>query len=408
MRIAPIDEDSIDLDRHHLIPEAPLHTSPTEAAEPAFGLGTKLFVILVLATAGYVAFSWHVAAQANTTWYIPPSGKEGGAMAGAQKDDVSGRSPAESSDITYFATIFDSSAKGWLGGTKSPTSVSQTALLSLASVPNLNGKLTLVTHTSYRGLPALSKIISPIIGLYVFKDNEIDFDTRPANWVLRCTLMQYLFVRRQKPGAKVVYVELDELFLPGAGRLFQETFDNHAFDAAFTFLPNCNNFFGYFGCGAKIRTVGYVNTGVILFRAGPKATLLLDLASKKTLAITGDRSKGGENQKAIGSFFPHLSITTNATYTNPELNITIHSALGGFGGPLNFNSVGCCHLPSTVVVAHFKAMKKEFSREKCCRDRVAVNPGAWRETCSCKQNDPSQRPVCKPIGAKQTTRWCEA
>jgi len=113
--------------------------------------------------------------------------------------------------------------------------VSQTSLLSLASVPNLNGKLTVVTHASYNGLPALAKIISPIVRLHVLNDDEVDFDTRPANWVLRVELMKYHFVRRQAPGAKVVYVELDQLFLPGAGRLFEATFDNHAFDAAFTF-----------------------------------------------------------------------------------------------------------------------------------------------------------------------------
>ena len=229
----------------------------------------------------------------------------------------------------------------------------------------------------------------------MLNDDEVDFDTRPANWVLRVELMKYHFVRRQTPGAKVVYVELDQLFLPGAGDLFEATFDNHAFDAAFTFVPHCNKF----GC---------VNTGVVLFRAGPRATLLLDLASKKTLSITGNRSKGGENQRAIGSFFPHLSLTTNATYTSPELNFTIHSVLGGFGGPLNFNSKGCCHLPSAVVVAHFKSMKKEWAKDECCRDRVAVNPGAWRATCSCTQNKTSPSPVCKQIGAKQTTGWCEA
>ena len=134
-----------------------------------------------------------------------------------------------------------------------------------------------------------------------------------------------------------------------------------------------------------------------------EATLLLELASKKTLSITGNRSKGGENQRAIGIFFPHLSLTTNATYTSPELNFTIHSVLGGYGGPLNFNSAGCCHLPSAVVVAHFKSLKKEWSKDECCRDRVVVNPGAWRATCSCTQNSSAQHPVCKPIGAKQTT-----
>lgn len=278
-----------------------------------------------------------------------------------------------------------------------------TSLLSLASVPNLNGKLTVVTHASYDGLPALAKIISPIVRLHVLNDDEVDFNTRPANWVLRVELMKYHFVRRQAPGAKVVYVELDQLFLPGAGRLFEATFDNHAFDAAFTFNLRrervvCLN--TRWGC---------VNTGVVLFRAGPKATLLLDLASKKTLSITGDHSTGGENQRAIGSFFPHLNVTTNETYTNPELNFTIHSVLGGFGGPLNFNSAGCCHLPSAVVVAHFKSDKKEWSRDECCRDRVAVNPGAWRATCSCRGNlHDTVSCASRSARSRRQRAWCDA
>lgn len=299
------------------------------------------------------------------------------------------------SRVTYFTTLFDSSAGGWGGAKLSPESVSQTALLSLASVPNLNGELTIVTHTSYRGLPALAAVTSPTVRLHVLNDAEVDFAKRPGNWVLRVELMKYQFVRRQAPGSKVVYVELDQLFLPGAGRLFEATFDNHAFDAAFTFVPQCN----VFGC---------VNTGVILFRAGPGASLLLDLATKKTLAITGTRSNGGENQKALASLFPHLSLTSNATYTSPAHKFTIHSVLGGFGGPLNFNSVGCCHLPSTVVVAHLKSMKKKWSKDKCCLGRVAVNPGAWRATCSCSQTNHAYHPVCKPVGANQAKGWCEA
>jgi hypothetical protein len=116
--------------------------------------------------------------------------------------------------------------------------------------------------------------------------------------------------------------------------------------------------------------------GVVLFRAAPRTTLFLDLAVKKTLSITGNHSRGGENQRAMDSLFPHLSPTTNETYTNPKFNFTIHSVFGGFEGALNFNSVGCCHLPSTVVVAHFKSMKKMWSKDVCCRDRVAVNPDA--------------------------------
>ena len=312
-----------------------------------------------------------------------------------------GLAAAELSDITYFATIFSSNTPGWRDA-KSATRVSQTSLLSLASVPNLNGNLTVVTHASYNGLPALAKIISPIVRLHVLNDDEVDFDTRPANWVLRVELMKYHFVRRQAAGAKVVYVELDQLFLPGAGRLFEATFDNHAFDAAFTFNLRrervvCVN--TRWGC---------VNTGVVLFRAGPKATLLLDLASKKTLSITGNFSTGGENQRAIGSFFPHLNVTTNETYTNPELNFTIHSVLGGFGGPLNFNSAGCCHLPSAVVVAHFKSDKKEWSRDECCRDRVAVNPGAWRATCSCRGNLHTVSCASRSARSRRQGRWCEA
>jgi len=142
--------------------------------------------------------------------------------------------------VAYFTALFDSGAVGWSGAKVSPKSVSQTALLSLASVPNLDGELTIVTHASYGGLPALAAVASPIVRLEVLSDAEVDFAERPENWVLRVELMKYHFVRRRPPGAKVVYVELDQLFLPGAGRLFEATFDNHAFDAAFMFVPRCN------------------------------------------------------------------------------------------------------------------------------------------------------------------------
>jgi len=113
-------------------------------------------------------------------------------------------------NITYFATLFDSSDHAW----KSKELISQTARLSLASAPNL-GRLTILTHATYRGLSALRDLASSAVGVEVLPDHDVGLVTHPNNWVLRVELFKYQFARRQAPGTRLVYVELDQLFLRG-------------------------------------------------------------------------------------------------------------------------------------------------------------------------------------------------
>jgi hypothetical protein len=60
--------------------------------------------------------------------------------------------------ITYFTTLFASGNYGHYAW-KTKELISPTARLSLASVPNL-GRLTILTHASYRGLSALRDLAS--------------------------------------------------------------------------------------------------------------------------------------------------------------------------------------------------------------------------------------------------------
>ncbi len=291
------------------------------------------------------------------------------------------------SNITYFATLFDSSDHAW----KSKELISQTARLSLASAPNL-GRLTILTHATYRGLAALRDLASPAVGVEVLPDHDVGLVTHPNNWVLRVELFKYQFARRQAPGTRLVYVELDQLFLPGAGTAFAAVFER-PFDVAFTFNKEPDRF-------------GSVNTGVILIRAGPRALKLLDEAAKRTLQSTGSRSSGGENQKALTHLMPHLA--WGETWTGEAWTILSLQ----YPGPLNYHAKGCCHLKPDVVVAHFKSMKKRWAKDRCCRDRVAADNGrAWKSACKCVQDDVKKLPECSPDNASvlsDSTGWCES
>ena len=72
--------------------------------------------------------------------------------------------------------------------------ISPTARLSLASAPNL-GRLTILTHASYRGLSALRDLASPAVGdeVTVLPDHDVGLVTHPNNWVLRVELFKYQF-----------------------------------------------------------------------------------------------------------------------------------------------------------------------------------------------------------------------
>mmetsp|Transcript_7386 Transcript_7386/g.21835 ORF Transcript_7386/g.21835 Transcript_7386/m.21835 type:complete len:335 (+) Transcript_7386:290-1294(+) len=307
-------------------------------------------------------------------------------------------------EIRYFTTLFESSTPGWASEQHDAAAVSQTPLLSLASVPNLKGHLTILTHSTYRGVGALrlaaieaSGLSWPAnctINLKIIPDAAVGFDRYPDNWVLRIELFKLMYIKHQPPGARLVYVELDQLFLPGAGQAFAAVFESQQFDVAFTFLNNSSKF-------------GSMNTGVILIRAGPRA---IDLFKRGIQILRGTGSlpsKGGENQKAISTLMPELR--WGDTWRGGASNATIHALR--YPGPLNMNTKGCCQLGPETFVAHFKSTKKQWSKDKCCRDRVGVNRDAWKGACRCSQTNMSALPTCVPDQSSapgDAVGWCEA
>ena len=74
------------------------------------------------------------------------------------------------------------------------------------------------------------------------------------------------------------------------------------------------------------------------------------------------------------------------------------------------NTMGCCQLGPETFVAHFKSMKKQLSKDKCCRDRVGVNADAWKGACRCSQRNAASLPTCVPdqsSASGDAVGWCE-
>ena len=284
-----------------------------------------------------------------------------------------------------FTILFDlGDAAAW-----AKKNVIKLAELSIASAVNLQMPLVVVTHESFPSLVALKKLTKsyPYFSVVTVPDSEID--KKRANWVLLVENLKLAFMRRNV-GSNIVYVELDMIFMPGAGKAFENTF-NQTFDVAFTYNLARGRY-------------GSVNTGVIFNRVSSRTILLFEKMSKEI----PKHATGGENQRAIDKFVPHLKWSEK--YSLQMGNGTVAVLSLQYPGPLNYNTAGCCKLPPEIFVAHLKSLKKNFALSACCRDRSLQNhPNrqAWGESCVCSQKRAASQATCFPVNKTSAKKnWC--
>mmetsp|Transcript_23414 Transcript_23414/g.63479 ORF Transcript_23414/g.63479 Transcript_23414/m.63479 type:complete len:348 (-) Transcript_23414:93-1136(-) len=276
--------------------------------------------------------------------------------------------------------------------------------LSIASAVNLPGAYVVVTHASYPELKGLRRLVSQLhhARLQVHEDSEVLADTPLEiglrNWVWFVERLKLVFIQTQAPGSRLVYVEIDQLFLPLAHSGFQRAFQNETWDVGYTFLTTAPQGFGY------------INTGVVLLTASLPVVSLFQRIANETWHLTHGRvaaglsAKGGENQIALSKAgIPHLRVgelldlVIGPGQDNGLDAIHIRIKAFEYGGPLNSNSNGCCHLKQGTYVAHFKSLKKAWILDSCCRDAVGVKAAPeWRETCTCTQRTMDKPPTCAP------------
>ncbi len=166
---------------------------------------------------------------------------------------------------------------------------------------------------------------------------------------------------------------------------------------------------------------GSTNTGIILLRSISDWTIRFFQEVRKRIP---QKVLGGENQRSIDRFVPHLKY--NQIY-QLDLDKLKHGhqvrilALQ-YPGPLNHNSRGCCEFPQGIYVAHFKAFKKNLALSSCCKD-LAFPPtanrsymaermrGIWKESCVCRQHGFFRPAFCTPSHESKAIRkgasWCQ-
>ena len=346
-------------------------------------------------SAEYLRFTWHVAsANTNASHSIfkpqepdrtaPPRNARQLREASAQASGA----PTKQAATHFFTVLFDQLGKTVSGGWQY-SQMMKLATLSMASSANLNSTLFVVVYETYKNLQALERRITAQPHMQVEKIP--DAKVHSVCWVVQMELLKLAFLQRQPEGTLCIYVELDQLFLPGAGLAFGAVFATSSFDIAYTY----NRARGGFGS---------VNTGVILFRASERVTRWLKLMAQTSSTLTGkNRCKGGENQRAIDHYVPHLNWGDHF-----RGNGTSIFALP-YPGPLNYNTAGCCTIPNGIFVAHLKSLKKEFALSSCCRDRVQTHADVWLASCTCRQDSASSHAYCWPASNSFTladAAWC--
>lgn len=301
------------------------------------------------------------------------------------------------SDLTrsiFFTVLFEPNEIGGSGGWKpDPMSTMKFASLALASAANLKGDFVLVIPQIFKHRQVLHALIETYQHMAVeeIPDGEI-FKPQESrtNWVLQVERLKLAFLRRMPKGKQCIYVELDQLYLPGSGQAFEAIFASQAFDIAYTYKKTRDTF-------------GSTNTGVILFRTSENVLQWQENITKKTSELTGRKCQGGENQLAIDRFVPHLAWGKRFFYSG----VWIYALQ--YPGPLNENTIDCCTLASGTFIAHFKSHKKPLAMSSCCRDRVQVHAEAWLAECTCKQDKADSH--CWPSrGSSNRTAndWCAA
>ena len=309
-------------------------------------------------------------------------------------------------DFIAFTSIFDFNAAGWADGVE----LLKLSELSIASAINLKAPFIVLTHTSFPLLGSLYELTKRYDYLSVEAIPDAELSLNKSQWVAAVEKFKVHFLKKnEKAGTPLVYVELDQLFLPGSGQNISKLFNNDdfstsKFDVGFTY----NN-----KPGGKF---GSVNTGVIFFRAGRGVTHFFE-AMLRELLNRHSVTYGGENQKVIDSFVPFLEHgQTHLVTLDGETNVTVQSF--AYPGPYNFNTPGCCKMQQNVFVAHFKSLKKNFILSACCRDLVFperddIRRKPWLTSCDCNQANASTNAVCFASsgdlanGTEPDSKWCE-
>lgn len=289
--------------------------------------------------------------------------------------------------LTFFTVLFQPNEMGSGGWIRSH--FVQLASLSFASTTNLHSRYVIVTHESSNQLHQLP-IEMHQLEVVKIPDVEVRHKELRANWVLLMDHLKIAFLKRLPSGSPCVYVELDQLFMPGAGLAFEAVFAKEIFDIAFTYR-------------SKRTHRGSTNTGVVLFRTSAPVIHWLEAAAAQLLALTGNLSKGGENQLVIDRYLPHLAWGKRFFFRD------LWFLSLPFPGPLNDVTMGCCALKNTSFVAHLKSTRKEWALSVCCRDRVQPRINAWLADCTCAKQDKSLSARCWPSEGTWTSAasdWC--
>ena len=332
-------------------------------------------------SAEYLRFTWHVARASTFDFDV----NRGLAKTDRATTSASGApTNAQSSSAIFFTSLIDVPKSSW-----PQSQLMKLSTLSSASAINLNSTLFVALYKTFKHMREIEKLATtqPHMQLRKF---PVLMNRSKQCWVVHVELLKHAFLQIQPQGALCVYVELDQLFLPGAGSEFQAVFASRSFDIAYTY-------------NRKRTQFGSTNTGVILFRASDRVTRWLKLMASTTSSLTKYSCKGGENQKVIDRYMPHLEWNQNRVIDG----LSILSL--PYPGPLNFNAVGCCSIPDGIFVVHLKSRKKAFALSSCCRDRVKAQQNAWLATCTCQQKNASSDAYCWPATGSFTAAdaaWC--
>ena len=151
-----------------------------------------------------------------------------------------------------FTSVFDLGGGG--GGWAGNVNLLKVAELSIASAVNLGTPLIVLTHATFPSLDELFQLTEkyPYLTVQVLPNEELVLDNN--QWVATVESFKVAFLKfyNHLQSSSLLYVELDQLFLPKSGTTFADAFHEDTFDVGFTYLEQTGQF-------------GSVNTGVIFY-----------------------------------------------------------------------------------------------------------------------------------------------
>jgi len=362
----------------------------------------------------------------------------------------------ETTSLEAFTILFDlSSFSGQSHSNFQKTKALGLTRLSLASAVHWGVPLTIVTHESNRAqirqftaaqddFPhvRVATIPNDELGLPSNDDNNNNNNgttttgASAMNWVKLVEDFKIAYLKRNL-GKRLVYLELDMLFLPGVGRALQEQLNpaqhHHQqqqqppprpFDLALCYYPA--------SVQRRRRAFGSINSGFIVLQSTPAVIALF----AKVASILQDRFEanrhvvqGGENQKIMDDILQNTFVPPGQQYTTrfdfalpphlaslssspnspqqqeQEHSLTVHSlpVPGPFNRPFTYMWENCCDLinydnpndhiardptdgTTPIYIVHFVGPKKRTIMSSCCRDLAFPNPCGSSNSNSNKNN----------------------